>query len=111
MRNETCKVMKYYQSGVTLTEFLHIEDFNGDFDWGLPTLTDKNIYFWFNLSREAITTIEGLVKDKIIEIAPSNLMNYMYGGAVPHVPIAKQLGRAYKDKRWYPIAFNLVKRS
>jgi len=52
-----------------------------------------------------------LLDEGIIEMLPTEPSTYIIDGRMPSAPIAKQLNRTYKEKRWYPTVLNLKQAS
>jgi hypothetical protein len=104
IKRQIVDLVKRYHGNVSFAELeQNIEGFKGDFLWGAA---DKNVFFWFTLSESAVNALDQLFHEDAIEIKPTSLLVYMFDGAVPEVPIARQFRRNYKKKRWLPVVIN-----
>jgi hypothetical protein len=88
--------------GVSFVEIVNAvgEEANGDLQLGWPNL---NVVLWFGVS-EAFINAFALAKQQIYP-HPSDFLVYMMDGAVPHIPVAKQLKKPYKKPHWLPVVF------
>lgn len=88
--------------GISFVELENRFDMKGNMEWGFE---DKNIWFWFGMSEGAIAALKGLLDAGRIQMKRTTILVYMCDGAVPRMPIAKQI-RKYKSEHWLPIVFN-----
>ncbi len=109
MKKEILNYIKKDPKGVSFAELRsHIEGFYG---WYALGWHQKNIVFWFHMSKDAAEAIIELLDEGIIEMLPTEPLTYIIDGRMPSAPIAKQLNRTYKEKRWYPTVLNLKQAS
>lgn len=93
-------------SGRSFVELSEIDGFEGDLCFGDA---DKNIFYWFNISHEAIDALNELRREEKIELVSTSILVYYADGRVPSVDLAKQ-DRKYKNPRWLPCAINKGKK-
>lgn len=104
MEKEILKYIERKGGAVSFVELSRdIANFKGSYAYGLA---DLNIWFWFNISKEAIGALKSLQEQKLIRIQPANILIYVADGGVPMIPVAKQK-RKYKTERWTPVEINL----
>ena len=105
MKNKILNKFKELGNGISFADLSHIEGFEGDFMYGFP---DKNVYFWFSCSEEAIDALEELISEGTIVLKPTVELVYLVDGIMPrNKKIAKRI-RPYVDKRWLPVVLNRV---
>ena len=102
MKTEIIELVEKKGDGISFVELSELEGFNGEFSFGE---VDKNIFYWFGISSEAIDAINELREEEKIKLVPTSPLVYFVDGQVPTFPIAKQ-DKKYKDPRWQPCAIN-----
>lgn len=102
MSERIVKTVRDIGGGVSFVEIVNAigEEANGDLQIGWP---DLNVQLWFGVSDDFIDAFN-LAKQHIYP-HPSEFMVYMMDGAVPNMPIAKQLKKRYKEPHWLPVVF------
>jgi hypothetical protein len=88
--------------GVSFVEIVSAvgEEAKGDLRIGWPEL---NVQLWFGVSEDFINAFN-LAKQHIYPHS-SDFMVYMMDGAVPDMPVAKQLRKRYKEPHWLPVVW------
>ena len=90
--------------GVTFAELCRdVPGFEGDHLCGLRAY---NLVRWPAVSQDGARALGELVEDGMIKETIVPDLVYYDEGAVPNLPVAKQLGRAYKEPHWVPVVFN-----
>lgn len=78
-----------------------VDGFSGDYRYGFPK---KNIWTWFDISKEAADAMDQLQVEKLIKCISADVFTYLIDGRVPDVELAKQ-DRIYKVERWLPVCW------
>lgn len=102
MKNIIMRKLNEVGNGISFANLSRIDGFNGDLMYGIP---EKNVYYWFSCSPEAIDALEELIAEGVIELKPTDKFVYFADGIVPHYPIARQ-NRHYVSDRWLPVVLN-----
>lgn len=103
MKNKILRKFEELGDGISFADLSRIEGFEGEFMYGFP---DKNIYFWFSCSEEAIDAIEELIADGTIVLKPTVELLYLIDGVMPrNKKIAKRI-MPYVEERWLPVVLN-----
>jgi hypothetical protein len=88
--------------GLSFVNLSEIEGFKGDLELEIE---DKNIILWSGVSQDAITGLNQLMTDGIIDIVGTSELTYIADGTLLAYPIAKS-NRQYKTPRWLPSVIN-----
>jgi hypothetical protein len=102
--------LEEHGGGVSFAELSGIKGFGGDIWYGFP---EKNIYYWFSCSRNAVDALDELLREGKMELRGTTRLVYFAGNIRPKYPIAKQK-RRYTTTRWlpallYPVASRRLK--
>ena len=103
MKDRILNKFKELGNGISFADLSRIEGFAGDFMYGYP---DKNIYFWFSCSEEAIDAIEELISEGKIVLKPTVPFVYFIDGIMPKNKKVARKMRPYVDERWLPVVLN-----
>ncbi len=104
LKADIITTIKEKGGGVSMVELENsIPEFSGDYLFGNA---DMNIWWWFRCSIDACDALAELVREEKITAKPTDVLVYLIDGAVPQVPIAKQI-KPYKKERWIPVVLNL----
>lgn len=103
MKNKILRKFQELGDGISFAGLSHIEGFKGDFMYGFP---DKNIYFWFSCSEEAIDAIEELISEGAIVLKPTVELVYLMDGIMPRNKKVAKKFRTYVEERWLPVVLN-----
>ena len=88
--------------GVSCVELCsHVDGFSGSYDWFLYT----NTIIWSNMSAEAITAMNELLKERSLIVVGSTPLVYMCDGQMLNLPLAKRPKSKYKKPHWLPVVF------
>lgn len=63
---------------------------------------NKNIFFWFHCSKEAVAAIGNLIEEKQIKLSTTSHLTYHADGSIPQYPIG-DLDKTYKTPHWCPV--------
>lgn len=88
--------------GLTFVNLSKIKGFEGE---DKLVLGDKNIFLWVGVSKNAITALDQLAADDIIDIVGTSELVYIADGGGLEYPLAKSI-RKYKSPRWLPSVIN-----
>lgn len=101
MKDAILKTLKKLGDGVSFVDLSKIDGFAGGLSYGFP---EKNIYFWFSCSQDAIDALNELMEEKKIDWQDTHPLTYYVDGVIPPAPVFKSY-RAYKKPRWAPVVF------
>lgn len=102
MSQRIVDVVRNIGGGVSFVEIVDAigGEAEGDLQLGWE---DLNVVLWSGVSETFINALS-LAKQHIYPHA-SDFMVYMMDGAVPDMPVAKQLKKPYKEPHWLPVVF------
>lgn len=63
---------------------------------------NKNVFFWFRCSAEAVAAVGALIDEKQIKLSAILPLTYHADGCVPQYPIG-DLNGIYKKPHWCPV--------
>lgn len=82
--------------------FAEIQDRFGKGDMGLSFGKYEHLWYWQGLTQETVEALIELGNEKKILLYPTTYLVYLCDGAIPVMPIAKQV-KDYKIDHWVPV--------
>jgi hypothetical protein len=74
----------------------------------LVDLRDPNLVYWKGLAEPVIDALNLLIRERRIEVKPTDLLIYFLDGGALRLPIAKRPPRAgYRNPHWLPVVLDV----